>query len=316
MGANGETIMIYGHKGWIAGHLQDLLKQQGHILGKNLQVGNARLENRESVAAELDRFKPSRVFCLAGVTGRPNVDWCENNQIETIRANVIGALTLADLCHARKVHLVHFHTGCIFEYDDKHPLGSGIGFKEADKPNFTDSFYSLTKGFLDQMLLSYTDHVCVLRLRMPITDDLSQRNFIAKILKYDKIVDIPNSMSVITDLLPVAIALSERKITGIFNFCNPGVISHNQVLDLYKEVVDPTYTYTNFSLEEQAKVIKAGRSNNELDCHKLLAAVPDIEIPDIVTSVRNVMVRMKENLRKEGVYPDNLWKRGAPVSRL
>lgn len=195
-------------------------------------------------------------------------------------------------------------------------MGSGIGFKEDERPNFTDSFYSLTKGFLDIMMKSYLDHVCLLRLRMPITDDLSQRNFVSKILKYDKVVDIPNSMTVMTDMLPVAMALSERKITGIYNFCNPGVISHNQVLDLYKEVVDPTYTYTNFTLEEQAKILQAGRSNNELDCSKLVNAVPDINIPDIQTAVRGVMVRMKENLRADGTYPDKLFKRATPTAKL
>merc|ERR1711920_190032 len=145
---------------------------------------------------------------------------------------------------------------------------------------------------------------------------MGARNFVAKILKYDKVVDIPNSMSVIHDLMSVAMALSERNITGMFNFCNPGVISHNQVLDLYKEIIDPEYTYTNFTLEEQAKILQAGRSNNELNCSKLVKAVPDIEIPEILTAVRNCMLRMKENLRAEGVYPDKLWKRPAPAARL
>lgn len=36
-------------------------------------------------------------------------------------------------------------TGCIFHYDDEFPQGSGKGFKEADKPNFTGSYYSYTK---------------------------------------------------------------------------------------------------------------------------------------------------------------------------
>ena len=31
----------------------------------------------------------------------------------------------------------NFATGCIFEYDEAHPEGSGIGFKEEDTPNFT-----------------------------------------------------------------------------------------------------------------------------------------------------------------------------------
>ena len=51
---------------------------------------------------------------------------------------------------------------------------------------------------------------------------------------------------------------------GIYNFCNPGAISHNEVLDLYKKHIDPNYVYHNFSLDEQALILKAGRSNNTL----------------------------------------------------
>jgi UDP-glucose 4,6-dehydratase len=43
---------------------------------------------------------------------------------------------------------MNFATGCIFEYDKEHPLGSGIGFKEEDKPNFIGSFYSKTKAMV------------------------------------------------------------------------------------------------------------------------------------------------------------------------
>lgn len=48
---------------------------------------------------------------------------------------------------------------------------------------------------------------------MPISDDLNPRNFITKITKYQKVVNIPNSMSVLTELLPVSISMSERKLT-------------------------------------------------------------------------------------------------------
>ena len=37
------------------------------------------------------------------------------------------------------------HAGCIFHYDKDFPEGSGKGFKEGDKPNFTGSYYSYTK---------------------------------------------------------------------------------------------------------------------------------------------------------------------------
>jgi dTDP-4-dehydrorhamnose reductase len=99
---------------------------------------------------ELDEVKPTHVLNAAGVTGRPNVDWCEDNKETTIRANVIGALNLADLTFLRKIHMTVFATGCIFSYDAAHPIG-GPGFTEEDKPNFFGSFYSYTKGMVEQV---------------------------------------------------------------------------------------------------------------------------------------------------------------------
>ena len=47
-----------------------------------------------------------------------------------------------------------------------------------------------------------------LRVRMPIvTDLLYPRNFITKIIKYDKVVNIPNSMTVLPELLPMSIEM-------------------------------------------------------------------------------------------------------------
>jgi len=105
-------------------------------------------------------------------------------------------------------------------------------------------------------LLKHYPTTCTLRVRMPISDDLSHRNFVTKIVKYDRVVNIPNSMTTLTDMLPVSLVMAERKLTGIYNFCNPGAISHNEVLDLYKKYIDPAHTYTNFSVDEQAKILK------------------------------------------------------------
>jgi len=98
--------------------------------------------------------------------------------------------------------MINYATGCIFEYDDTHPLGSGIGFKEEDKPNFTGSFHSKTKAMVEELLKEY-DNVCTLRVRMPISSDLNNpRNFITKISRYNKVVNIPNSMTMKDELLP------------------------------------------------------------------------------------------------------------------
>eukprot|EP00246_Nothoceros_aenigmaticus_P006635 TRINITY_DN1966_c0_g1_i1.p1 TRINITY_DN1966_c0_g1~~TRINITY_DN1966_c0_g1_i1.p1 ORF type:complete len:677 (-),score=131.81 TRINITY_DN1966_c0_g1_i1:412-2442(-) len=265
-------FLIYGRTGWIGGLLGGLLDKQGCPY----EYGAGRLENRAALEADFARVKPTHVFNAAGVTGRPNVDWCESHKADTIRANVVGTLTLADVCRKNGLLLVNFATGCIFEYDKAHPMGSGIGFKEEDKPNFTGSFYSKTKAMVEELLNEY-ENVCTLRVRMPITSDLKNpRNFITKITRYEKVVNIPNSMTILDELLPISIEMAKRNLTGIWNFTNPGVVSHNEILELYKEYIDPLFKYTNFTLEEQAKVIIAPRSNNELDTTKIKQEFPEL----------------------------------------
>ncbi|KIZ02088.1 putative rhamnose biosynthetic enzyme 1 [Monoraphidium neglectum] len=272
-GSSSEPVfLIFGKSGWIGGLVGDLLKQQG----ANFQFANARLEDRSGVIAELERVKPTHVLNAAGVTGRPNVDWCETHKLETIRSNLLGCITLADVCLERGIHMTYYGTGCIFHYDDVFPQGSGKGFKESDKPNFTGSYYSYVKAMTESLIREFPN-VLTLRVRMPIVADLTYpRNFITKIIKYDKVIDIPNSMTVLPELLPLSIEMAKRKLTGIMNFTNPGAISHNEILQLYKDYIDPEFTWSNFTVEEQAKVIVAPRSNNLLDTARIEGEFPEL----------------------------------------
>merc|ERR1712100_854319 len=126
-------------------------------------------------------------------------------------------------------------------------MGSGKGFTEEDSPNFDKSWYSKTKAMVETMMKPYTN-VLILRVRMPISDDLHPRNFITKITKYERVVDIPNSMTVLHDLLPISLDMTRKQLKGVFNFTNPGAISHNEILTLYKKYVDPNFQWKNFSL--------------------------------------------------------------------
>ncbi|KAF5734460.1 bifunctional dTDP-4-dehydrorhamnose 3 5-epimerase/dTDP-4-dehydrorhamnose reductase [Tripterygium wilfordii] len=276
-------FLIYGRTGWIGGLLGKLCDSQGI----EYAYGSGRLEDRSSLEADIAGVNPSHVFNAAGVTGRPNVDWCESHKVETIRTNVVGTLTLADVCREKGLVLINYATGCIFEYDAGHPLGSGVGFKEEDTPNFTGSFYSKTKAMVEELLKNY-ENVCTLRVRMPISSDLSNpRNFITKITRYEKVVDIPNSMTILDELLPISIEMAKRNLTGIWNFTNPGVVSHNEILEMYRDYIDPNFTWKNFNLEEQAKVIVAPRSNNELDSSKLNQEFPEM-LPIKESLIKNV----------------------------
>jgi 3,5-epimerase/4-reductase len=88
--SNNQVFLIWGGNSWIRGNLLELLEKDGHIV----YTTATRMENREDVTRELINVKPTHLFNGAGVIGRPNVDWCEDNKEATVRANVIGTLNL------------------------------------------------------------------------------------------------------------------------------------------------------------------------------------------------------------------------------
>merc|ERR1711991_1015141 len=151
------------------------------------------------------------------------------------------------------------------------------------------SNYSIVKGFTD-MLMKQTKTLN-LRIRMPITDEIHPRNFITKITNYEKICSIKNSMSVMDDLLPISIDMMKENMEGTYNFTNPGAISHNEILEMYRDIVDPTFKWKNFTEEEQNEILLGQRSNNTLSVNKLNSVV---DVPRIKKSVFNTMHRMKE----------------------
>ncbi len=300
-GFKDKRFLIFGAKtGWIGQKLVDLCEL------RDLQVvaASSRLENQPDVEKELDNFKPTHVLLAAGLTGTPNVDWCEDHKEQVIRTNVTSTLFLIDACSKRNIHVTNFATGCIFSYDDEHPIG-GQGFTEDDAPNFTGSFYSKTKGIVETLLRTFTNCL-TLRIRMPISSDLHPRSFVTKILSFNKVVNIPNSMTALDSLLPHSIDLALSNTTGVLNFCNPGTISHNELLELYKHFIDPTFTWTNFSEAECNAILKAKRSNNTLDATKLLAHVPDV--PHIYDACVRTFVDMRTKIDIHG--KDRLVQRG------
>lgn len=270
-----KNVLLLGATGWIGGQLKTML--EGMPDRFKVFVTKQRLNHFDMKEIELDIIVEN-IDCVvncAGLTGRPNVDWCETHTHEVIQVNVIGTLALMEVCAKQGCHLINMATGCIFGYDEEHPIG-GVPFKEEDEANFAGSFYSLTKAMVDRLAPFYAD-VLHLRLRMPITCDGNPRCFVTKIRSYEKVVNIPNSMSVLPDLLPLIPQMIERHIVGRLNFVNPGPISHNEILDMHKELVDPAFSYTNFDLAEHDTVVVAKRSNNTLDTTRIETLFPQVK---------------------------------------
>jgi len=269
-------ILIYGSKGWIGKQVIEYLNKKQIIFFE----GNSRVDNIEDVEKEILSIKPTHILSLIGRThGKigfkivSTIDYLEEDGklVENIRDNLYSPLILAILCNNHNIHFTYLGTGCIFDYDNEH----NTGFTEDDFPNFFGSSYSIVKGFTDSIMKKM--NVLNLRIRMPINSDANSRNFIKKITTYDKICSIPNSMSVLPELIPYAVKMMEKNILGTINLTNPGVISHNEILELYKEIVDPLFVWKNFTIEEQDKILLSKRSNNMLNTNKLKNLFPELK---------------------------------------
>lgn len=272
-------FLVYGSTGFLGSHAIQVLKKQG----KYFKVGLSRLENRESLEKEIKSSMPCHVLCLAGIAGKPNISWCEKNQIETIRANLIGQLNIADITSKLDINCTLLTSGAIYKYDDEHELNSNKGFTEEDEPNFNGNFYSRMRIIEEQLLKSYPN-VLNLRITYPTSFDLDPRSLLAKLIKYEKIESIPISVTIIEDLWPIMIDMTEKRISGTYNFNNPGTISHDEILNIYKSTINAEHTW---KLASPNKNVSA----SELSAEKLLNL--GYKVPHVKESFQNLVNKIK-----------------------
>lgn len=280
-------VLLYG-KGWLGTIFANMCSERGHNI-----VYGGRVENIKDVEKEIVSVEPDRVVSMIGRThgtGYKTIDYLEQKGklVENINDNLYAPLILANVCKELGVHLTYLGTGCIFSYSEDKDI-----FYEEDLPNFFGSSYSTVKGFTDRLMHDiYNDTVLNVRIRMPIHSVPNSRNFIDKIVSYTKICSVPNSMTVIDDLFPLLVDMMESKRIGTINLCNKGTITHNDILNMYKDIIDPTHTWKNILYDEQMQFLSADRSNNELDSSSL----DQLGVPDIFTSVKRCMDKYKEHL--------------------
>ena len=294
-------ILLFGSKGWIGSQYFAYMKKYH----PNIEIinGTSRIDNDDDLLKEVINFSPTHIISFTGRTHGiyqetpiNTIDYLEKTGklIENIRDNLYGPINLATICDKYNIHYTYIGTGCIFNYDEDHPFEEEVnGFKESDLPNYFGSSYSVVKGFSDRIMKKFKN-VLNLRIRMPITAEVNKRNFITKILNYYKICSIKNSMTVLPDFFPIIYKMMNNKLSTTVNLVNPGLISHNEILEMYKEIIDPNFKWNNFSIEEQSKILLSARSNNYLDTSFLENNYP--EILNIKDSVRNILIQYKNNL--------------------
>ena len=212
------------------------------------------------------------VINAAGYTGKPNVDACELNKEDTIHGNIVWPQILTDWCMLNDIPLTHISSGCIYEGRRV----DGTPFTEEDVPNFSFaqnncSFYSGTKVIGEQVVKKWEKHY-IWRLRIPFEEFDNSRNYISKILKYEKLLQAKNSISNKQEFVSACIQTILDKVPyGIYNIVNTGYITTDLLIEKLKKTIAKDKIFTVINEEELYKnYAKAPRSNCVMSNRKLL----------------------------------------------
>ncbi|KAG9606219.1 NAD(P)-binding protein, partial [Aureobasidium melanogenum] len=258
-----HNYLIFGG-GFIANQIKDVLITQG----KATVMSKARIESREDVLSELVRHKPTKVINCAGVRGLHNADWCEDHKVETMRSNVLGALNVVDVCFQLGIHITHIGSACIYTVEGDETTGDRSPFTETDEPFFQGCWYGRSR-LLSELSIRHYPNLLLLRVRIPISADLHPKNHITKLLKYEKIVDLTGSGTVLQNLIPAAIILLDNGETGTYNWVTPGEISNVELMELAKKTIRPDLKWQTFKVEDMLAKLKAPRAICIMDSSKL-----------------------------------------------
>tara|TARA_R110000744_G_scaffold34446_1_gene80280 strand:+ start:2213 stop:3073 length:861 start_codon:yes stop_codon:yes gene_type:complete len=208
----------------------------------------------------------------AGYTGKPNVDAVEDNKDVAYKANVDLARNIANVCYLGQIKLVHISSGCIYEGDN-----GGKGYTENDPPNFTfetGSYYSGTKALAETLVSSILPSAYICRLRIPFNSHDNERNYLTKLMKYDKLLKATNSISHLGDFVDCCINLFFHELpSGTYNIVNTGTVTTEYVAEKIKALLNLDKNFKYFSDDEEFYKIgaRAPRSNCVLDNSKLLS---------------------------------------------
>jgi 3,5-epimerase/4-reductase len=236
----------------------------GEKVGQGLgaSISGRYISSYAGAESEIKKFRPKIIINCIGVTGRRNVDDCELEKDKTLAANSFLPLILAEVALRNKMRLVHISSGCIFHYD----YSKDSPITEEGQPDFFELFYSRTKIYSETPLkmLSAKYPILIVRPRILLDNKPHSRNLLTKLIKYRKVINIPNSVTYLPDFIKALKHLIRINASGIYNVVNKGALSYPELMRIYKKYV-PGFNYSVVSFPKLNLV----RTNLILSTRKL-----------------------------------------------
>ncbi len=266
-------ILLLGASGYVGTTFQSYLIHKG-VDFKTLSLTNPARPTRAVLREAIKELKPEFLINCAGYTGKPNVDASEQQKLICIEANLTLPGIISEACAEAGIPWGHVSSGCIFTGRRE----DGTGFDEEDEPNFdfrhnNCSFYSGTKALAEEIIAESGDHY-IWRLRIPFNEVDSPRNYLSKIMAYEQLLDVENSISQLDEFVKACWKCWEKRIPyGTYNITNPGVVSTREVAALIQShgfCPDKEWKYFKDEAEFLEKAAKTPRANCVMDSSKIM----------------------------------------------
>jgi dTDP-4-dehydrorhamnose reductase len=225
-----KDILILG-KGFIGERLQRAF---------NCRITDAWIKSYKDAEKIIKKYKPRIIINCIGINGKRNVDDCELDIDGVLLANSFIPVILAEAALRNNIKLVHFSSGCIFNFDYKNDKP----IKEDNQDYFFKLFYSRSKIYAERAIekLARDYNILILRIRIPLINEKHPKNLLDKLLKYNKVIDIPNSVTYIPDFIKALKHLLKINAKGIYNVVNKGGLRYPKLMQVYKKYF-PEYKF-------------------------------------------------------------------------
>lgn len=277
-------IYILGAFGYLGGQCSTYFRSRGYeVLNEKVDITDL-----PSTIKAFQKYRPDAAINLTGPPANPTIDWCEDNKEETIKMIVSAPINFAVAAAQTGAYPIQITSGCVYNG------GVERTFTEDDEPNFFGSFYSRMRVVGQKALAELP--VLQARIRMPISCIPHPRNTVTKIISYKKLISLPNSVTFLDDLWPAIERTIDTRPIGILNLTNDGYITHEQIINAYRKVINPNHNYEKISLEQlEEEITKSKRSNCILGMKK--AKSLGIYMPGLTNERLNeIMEKYKTNL--------------------
>lgn len=269
-----------------SGHIGQAFQRRLTRLGRSFQViarHDTNYANRDSLIGLIRETNASFLINAAGFTGKPNVDACEIFKADCLMGNAVLPGTIREACEETGLPWGHVSSGCIFTGR----RSDGGGFQETDDPNFcfrtnNCSFYSGCKAIGEETLMG-AENVFQWRLRIPFSDVDGPRNYLSKLIRYDRLLEAENSISQLDDFARCAVETWERRVPfGTYNITNTGAVTTRRVVKLIQQELklDKQFRFFLDESEFMRKAVSTPRSNCVLDNSKLTSTGIEIDHVD------------------------------------